>query len=160
MRGTWRFVMFVLVLVLVCFPPFVMGEISKGRMGVGVNYPGVGFRYLVSDKVGIELKAQTESNILVGGLRGYYYFLKNNLSRYALFGGLEADYTSFKGSYSEGTGFAGELFVGGEYFFANNFSLQVDLGPAMISLNDKETSESVSGLEYVVNFGINYYWGK
>ncbi len=74
---------------------------------------------------------------------------------------MEGDFVTFKGDDSKGTGIAGELFVGGEYFFAKSFSVQLDLGPAFISLKDtKDTSESVSGLEYVVNFGINYYFGR
>ena len=60
---------------------------------------------------------------------------------------------------SKGTGFAGELFIGGEYFVAKRLSLQMDMGPAYIALTDGETSLSVNGLEYVVNLGINYYPG-
>lgn len=97
--------------------------------------------------------------MLVGGLRGYYYFSPQ--AKYLLFVGLKGDFVTFKGEDSKGTGFAGELFVGGEYFFVKSFSFQLDLGPALISLEDtKDTTESVSGLEYVVNFGINYYLGK
>lgn len=137
---------------------FVFGEIGKGDFGVNINYPGLGARYFLSDKISLELKGQFETNITVGGLRGYYYF--NPKSTYLLFAGLEGDYVSFKGDVSKGTGLAGELFVGGEYFFTKSFSLQLDLGPALISLTDKDTSESVNGTEYVTNFGINYYFGK
>lgn len=147
---------------------FVFGEVGKGDFGVGINYPGLGARYFLSDKISLELKGQFETNITVGGLRGYYYFNPKSKSKtktkskstYLLFAGLEGDYVSFKGDVSKGTGLAGELFIGGEYFFTKSFSLQLDLGPALISLTDKDTSESVNGVEYVTNFGINYYFGK
>ncbi|MFH1415122.1 MAG: hypothetical protein ABIH89_03440, partial [Elusimicrobiota bacterium] len=103
-------------------------------------------------------KCQIEKDIFVGGLRGYYYFSPEK--KLIPFTGLEAGFVSFVGEDSEGTGFTGELFVGGEYFFTKRFSFQMDFGPALLSLRDKDTSESVTGLEYVVNFGIYYYFGK
>ena len=137
---------------------FAFAEVSKGDFGVGLNYPGFGARYFFSNKISGELKGQMEEDVFVGGLRGYYYFSPK--AKYLLFAGLEGDFTSFKGEVSEGTGFASEVFFGGEYFFTKRFSVQLDFGPAWISLADKSTSESVSGLEYVVNFGVNYYFRK
>ncbi len=147
----------VVLLFVVC--SCLYGEVAKSDFGIGVNYPGIGARYFFSDKMSLELKGQIEKDIVVVGLRGYYYFSPQ--AKYLLFAGLEGDFVSFKGDDSEGTGIAGEIFVGGEYFFAKSFSVQLDLGPAFISIKDtKDTTESVSGLEYVVNFGINYYFGK
>ena len=48
--------------------------------------------------------------------------------------------------------------VGAGYFVNKKLAIQLDLGPAFISLTDSEYSESVSGIEYVVNFGMNYYF--
>ncbi|MFA5779950.1 MAG: hypothetical protein WC947_07415 [Elusimicrobiota bacterium] len=152
---------FVLKLFLFCLltSSCLYGEVAKGDLGIGVNFPGLGARYFFSDKISVELKGQLETDIVVGGLRGYYYFSPE--AKYLLFAGLEGDFVTFKGDDSKGNGIAGEVFVGGEYFFAKSFSFQLDLGPAFVSLKDtKDTSESVSGLEYVVNFGINYYLGK
>lgn len=137
---------------------FVFGEVAKGDIAVGVNYPGLEVRYLISDKISLEVKGQLDKDIVVGGLRGYRYFKSEG--KLLPFAGLEADFISFKGDNSKGTGFAGELFVGGEYFFSKKFSVQLDFGPAFISIKDKDTSESVNGLEYVVNFATNYYFGK
>ena len=74
------------------------------------------------------------------------------------FAGLEADLISFKGDESDGIGTALGIFAGLEYFFLEPFSLQLDLGPAIITLNDEDSSESVSGVEYVINIGLNYYF--
>ncbi|MBI5574521.1 MAG: hypothetical protein HY919_08260 [Elusimicrobia bacterium] len=158
---------FVLKLVLFClltayYLPLttsgLYGEVAKSDFGIGVNYPGLGTRYFLSDKISLELKGQIEKDIFVGGLRGYWYFSPEK--KLIPFAGLEADFVTFKGDDSKGTGIAGEVFIGGEYFFAKSFSVQLDLGPAFVSLKDKDTSESVNGLEYVVNFSINYYFGK
>jgi hypothetical protein len=151
----------VLFIIIVCIffnYSFVFAEVAKGDFSIGLNYPGFGAKYFFSNKISGELKSQMENNIFVGGLRGYYYFSPK--AKYLLFAGLEGDFVSFKGEVSEGTGFASEVFFGGEYFFTKRFSVQLDFGPAWISLADKSTSESVSGLEYVVNFGINYYFRR
>ncbi len=146
------------VLFLLCNLSFAYGEVIKGDLAIGVNYPGLGVRYFLSDKVSLEIKGQAGENIAVGGLRGYYYF--KSKEKFLPFAGFEGDFIKFKGDVSRGTGIAVELFAGGEYFFNKKLSLQMDLGPGLISLNDRSTSESVSGLEYIVNFAINYYFGK
>lgn len=150
-------VLFSSVLVVLALAAPVFGESQKGDFGIGLNYPGVGVRYQMSAKTSIEAKVQTETDILVAGLRMYRYFAPGQRGR--LFWGLEADTVSFQGEVSKGSGFAGELFFGGEYFVAKRLSLQMDMGPAYIALTDGDTSVSVNGVEYVVNFGINYYLG-
>lgn len=72
---------------------------------------------------------------------------------------MEADYVSFKGDLSDGTGYAAEALVGGEYFvWPPRVSVQLDFGPAYLGLKDKNYSVDVSGIEFIVNFGINYYF--
>ena len=151
---------FLLLLIIFHLPLIasLYGAAAKNDIAVGVNYPGFGVRYFLKDKIAPEFKLQFESGVSVLGLRGYYYLSKT--AKYLLFSGLEFDIISFKGGDSKGSGFAGEIFIGGEYFFAKNFSFQLDLGPAIISLKDKDTSESVNGAEYVANLGVNYYFGK
>lgn len=137
---------------------FSHAEIGQGKFAVGLNYPGVGIRYFLSDKLSLEGRGQFTKDIIVGGLRLYYYFKSE--SKVLLFGGLEADFISFTRDESEGTGFAGVLFVGSEYFFTDNLSLQLDIGPAFIALTDKDTSISDGGIEFVANFGVNFYFGR
>jgi hypothetical protein len=131
-------------------------SISQGAFGLGLNYPGLGARYFLTEHYCLEAKGQFEKDILVGGLRAYRYF--RSAGRILPFIGLEADYVHFKGEVSKGSGFAGELFAGGEYFFTRRFSAQLDFGPAYISLKDQPTAFSVGGIEYVLNFGINFYF--
>ena len=142
---------------IIIFPVFAYGDSSEGKIGVGLNYPGMSVRYFLSDITSLELKGQYEQDILVLGSRFYYYF--DCKSEVLLFGGIEGDYVSFKGEESQGNGFACELFVGLEYFFTKKLSFQMDIGPAWIYLADRNyTSVTVAGFEYVVNLGFNYYF--
>ncbi len=128
----------------------------KGMLSIGAQYPGLNVRYFVSDKVSMELKGMYETDATALGLRGSYYF--NSGTKYVFFTGLEADYVTFKGEVSEGSGFALEPFVGIEYFFGKNISFQADFGTALINIEDKNiVAASITGLEYVVNIGINFF---
>ncbi|MDI6792092.1 MAG: hypothetical protein QME81_04395 [bacterium] len=129
----------------------------SGRLGIGLNYPGVSIKYGIGPKVVIEARGQLEEDITVYGSRLYYNFGRDRVMN--LFLGGEADYVKFKGKDSEGSGFAVEAFVGGEYFLMKNLSLTTDIGPAYISLKDDDKDESEKGMEYVVNVGVNYYFG-
>lgn len=126
------------------------------RFAVGVNYPGVSFKYLYSEKLVPEFRFQMLDKIKIPGIRGNYILSRNN--KIHLLTGLEADAILFTGEESEGLGFAVEIFGGVEYFVAKKLSLQMDLGPAWIYLNDKETSVNINALEFILNSGINYYW--
>mgnify|MGYP001044483381 CR=1 FL=1 len=148
-----------LVLLILVFAFHCVSEAidNKGKIGIGLNYPGVGIRYGLTKKFTLEAKGQFGSDISLGGLRVYYNF--KSPERINLFGGLEGDYVNFKGEKSEGTGYVTEVFLGGEYFTTKRLALQLDFGPAFISLTDKNTQVKQEGVEYVVNFGINYYFG-
>ena len=128
------------------------------RFGIGLNYPGVSVKYGLSQKFSIEGKYQTADKINVMGPR--LYFVIKDCGKLNLLAGLEADYVTFTGDVSKGSGLAGELFVGGEYFITRNLSFLLDIGPAYVALSDTATSESVNGLDSVLNMGINYYFGK
>jgi len=129
-----------------------------GQWAAGINYPGLGLRYVTSEFTAWEARAQAESNVRVFGGRFYRYF-DGGAEPVELFYGLEADYVTYKGEVSKGTGWAGEVFIGGEVFFAKNLSFQMDAGPAYVSLTDDKTDLELGGVQYVVNFGINFYWG-
>lgn len=136
---------------------FMVCSSAESRLGIGLNYPGIGIRYEMSYNSLIELKGQFGSDITLAGLRGYYNL--KQITPTKLFAGIEADYITFKGEKSEGSGYAAEIFFGGEYFLTSRLALQLDLGPAFISLTDKKTSVKQDGIEVVVNIGINYYFG-
>lgn len=132
-------------------------SIGRGTFAAGLSYPGVGLRYFVTDRFPLELKAQAAPGVTLAGLRGYRFF--SPLAGVYPLAGLEADYVAFKGDRAKGNGFAGQVFVGGERFLFNRLSIQVDFGPAYIHLPNRTGGVSVSGIEYVLNFGINFYFG-
>lgn len=151
---------------------------AESRWGVGIIYPGAGVRYLLNDRWTMEGRAQIETGTYVGGVRVYRYFndgsrvrlfgtsRKTSLSddqtlhRFKFFAGAETDYVQFKGADSKGAGYAMAAFLGGEYFFRDQWSFQTDFGPAYVSLKDAGDSLSVSGIDYLINFGVNFYFGR
>ena len=72
---------------------------------------------------------------------------------------MEEDYFSFDRDSSDGTGYAFSIVVGGEYFFRKNFSFQMDFGPGWIKADNSNTDNDESGIDIVINFGLNWYFG-
>jgi hypothetical protein len=157
-RKFWLVLAFLCVSWMMISPKTVRGEDIEHRLGIGLNWPGLSVKYGLSSKFAIEGRFQTEENIAVMGPRLYYSI--KNYDRLTLFTGLEADYVTFTGEVSKGTGIAGEVFVGCEYFISGNLSLLLDIGPAFISITDTDSSQSEVGFDSVANLGINYYFGK
>ena len=141
-----------------CLAAPARAEVHKGDWALGLNYPGLGGKYFLGEHFSLEARGQKGDDVFTGGLRGNFYF--NPAYKTVLLSGVGADYLTFKGEESKGTGLAGEVFFGLEYFFLDNFSFQADFGPAYIRLKDNDTALSVSGLEYVVNFGFHWYPGR
>lgn len=129
-----------------------------GVIGVNLNYPGLGVKVGVGRRLLLEPRVQIGSKASAYGLRGYYYF--DPRDRLSLFAGVEGDIISFEGEVSEGGGFCGVGFVGGEYSLSERFSFQLDLGGAYINIEDDESGLSKSGLDYLVNIGLNLYFRK
>jgi len=125
---------------------------TPGEWAVGLIYPGGSVKYLTGNHAW-ELKAQSGSGILAAGPR-YYRYLTNSGLR--LFWGLEADFISFKGQESKGSGYAAGGFAGGELSLTDNLGLAIDCGPMFISLSESSYSQTESGMEYLVNMGL--YW--
>ncbi len=122
------------------------------QWAIGLLYPGAALKHIIN-KHAWEIRVQSGSGIFAVGPR-YYRYLAN--SEIKLFWGLEADYISFKGDESAGSGFAFGGFTGGEIPLTPNIKLSMDIGPMYISLSENDYSQSVSGLEYFLNMGI--YW--
>ena len=127
---------------------------QQNKWALGFVYPGAAIRYQTSEKIALEVKAQASSGIVVAGPRFYYYL--GSGSKLSFFCGVEGDYIGFKGKVSKGSGFAGGVFIGGEIPIIKQLSLSMDFGPMYMKLSETEFSESVSGMDYIVNMGI--YW--
>lgn len=141
-------------------PESVISSVPEDlNWAVGINYPGGSLKMLFAGKFAAEAKVQYLDKIGVYGARLYYYpggFGRSG--RLKLFMGLEADYLGFEGRVSKGSGVAAELFGGLEVFVARTLALQADMGPAFVSITDDSTSLSSSGLNFVLNTSLNYYF--
>ena len=133
-------------------------SIDRGAVAVGFNYPGLGIRCFPFDKYAVELRGQYETGAFSAGGRFCGYF--GPITHVFPYAGLEVDYASLRGKVAKGRGVVVELLVGGEVFLLRRISFQFDFGPSYIHLKDANTSISVGGLEYIVNFGLNYYFGR
>jgi len=153
----------VLLLLIVCglfsatFACRLQANDRKGKVNIGLNYPGVSFRYGLGEKLAIEIKGQFDSDITVIGPRVCYYFSSLTYG-IVIFTGLESNVIFFKGDESEGKGLAEEVFLGAEYFINKKLSLSCDTGPALIILSDNDTYESDLTTQIIVNISVNYYF--
>ncbi|MFH1955066.1 MAG: hypothetical protein ABIL06_26060 [Pseudomonadota bacterium] len=147
----------VMATALIILPSLLFAEAGSKKWGVGVNYPGLSLKCMLNAKQTIELKAQFGKDIFVVGPRYYHNFRQKG--KVNLFFGGEGNYLTFKGAISEGSGFAVGAFVGGEYFTTPNLGVSLDIGPAYISLKDKDTDKDEGGLDFVTNLGLTYYFG-
>lgn len=128
------------------------------QWALGLNYPGASLRLRLNERYALEGRFQAESGVWAGGFRGYRYF--PTLGRVHPFAGLEGDYVGFKENNAKGSGVAGIAFAGGECFFARRLSAQLDMGAGWLGLKDDATSITDGGLEFVINVGVNLYFGK
>ena len=132
-------------------------RIARGKLGIGFNYPGVGLRYFLLDRYALEARGQFADAVLVTGLRASRYF--SPLTQVLPYVGVGVDYVGFTSDYTKGIGYVAEAFVGGEYFvWPKHVSVQFDFGPAWLGLKDRNYGLKVSGIEFIVNFGITYYF--
>ncbi len=137
--------------IFLIFPTIIFAS-TNNKIAIGINYPGVNFKYFINKKICIEPKAQFGSDIFTGGIRGNYYFSD------LIYSGCEVSYITFKGDVSEGSGIAGSVFGGIELNLLENLTLQLDIGPVFIMLSDKNYDVSENYTEIMGNIGLNYYF--
>lgn len=129
-----------------------------GDLSLGGGYPYLSLKY--------DFKALAVEGRYVSGLgvqaytgRGYWNFYRSDKLRG--FTGLEGGYIKFNTLDTKGTGNEVALFVGGEYFVIKNFSLLMDFAPTAISLKHGTYNDiKASSIEYVINLGLYYHFGR
>ncbi len=126
------------------------------KLSFGIGYPYLGIKCDLTEEISVEARGAFDKGVQIYGARGYYNF--NPSSQLIPFAGLELDYVLFNSDDIEGSGFIAYPFLGGEYYLANNISLIMDFGPAFINLEEDEFELTVDGFEWVVNFGVYYYF--
>ncbi len=127
-------------------------------MGIGSGYPYFSLKYGFSPRWSAELRGAFGSGISVYGGRLYHNL--NPEKRTVIYFGGEVDYVGFDVDEVAGNGFIGLVFVGGEHFITKKLTLNLDIGPVYTKLTDTGSDISVSGIDWVVNIGVNFYFKR
>jgi hypothetical protein len=88
---------------------------------------------------------------------GRFYWNFSRYDKLSLFSGPEFGYVNFNTYDMKGTGYETGLVLGMEYFITPRFSFMMDFTPTLIGL--KSDNYKVSGVEFVLNLGLNFYFG-
>jgi len=127
-------------------------------IGIGSGYPYFSLKYGLSPRWSFELRGAFGSGISVYGARLYHNL--NPEKRTVIYFGGEVDYVGFDVDEVAGNGFIGLVFVGGEHFITKKLTLNLDIGPVYTNLMDTDSDISVSGMDWVVNIGVNFYFKR
>lgn len=130
-------------------------DCRAGDLSLGVGYPYISAKYDFK-VLAIEGRYIKGSGVQAYAGRGYWNFHQSD--KLKGFTGLEGGYIKFDTLDTNGTGSEAAVFLGGEYFISKKISLLMDFAPTLISLKSDNTA--FSGIEYVVNIGIYYRFGK
>ncbi len=129
------------------------------RLAVGVNYQGGQLRMGLTPRWALEGRFQEGTSTSnygdvtahVFGLRAYRFRHPEN--RFSFYWGMEGAYATAKPASSNyrvnGMAFGG--FGGMEYHVARRISIDMDLGPYVISLTEKQTHTSSTNVDFVLN---------
>lgn len=129
-----------------------------GPYSVGLIYPGVSLRWRATPSYAVELRGESSGGVRALGLRGYRFGrVQGKLTPFL---GVEADWLGFDTDGVKGDGRGFVVFAGGDYFFHPRFSLQLDLGAGWLELREKAGAQSANGVEFVLNTGVYFHWGK
>ncbi len=129
---------------------------GEGETAISLGYPYVGVKHNLSRSVSLEGRYAAGSGINV--FAGRVYWNSAGRGRDILFTGLELGGISFNTYDIKGSGFEGGIFGGLEHFISDRISLLGDFYPVFIAL--KSDDYRGSGIEFVVNFGFNFYFGE
>ena len=136
---------------------------NKRKLGVGLSYTGGLIRY------GFLKHWATELHFLTGsadsndgtvksklvGIRGYRHFRTDE--RLQLYTGLEFGHASADSTSIKSEGVLGGGFVGTEYYILPRLSLGLDLGGYYLDLKEKNSIDSESGVDFILNSFLNFY---
>lgn len=137
----------------------------RRHLAIGLDYTGAHLRWMFSTHWAGEFRYQrgkADSNYGdvtadVVGIRLYRFF--RTRGRMPLYVGGEVAHASAKSenSHFRTEGMAAGGFGGIEYLLAKRVSISMDVGPYVVSLNEKETNMSQTSLDFVINTAIHWY---
>ena len=141
---------------------------ENNLLGISLNFPGLGIRYVCHTKNIFELRLQyfstEEYTTKLLGIR--YYRILSNIKNKSLAYYLGAEGAFFEHSekflpsnvsYSANRYLFG-IYIGIEKFLSQKFSINFDLGPYIATGTIGTYSSSM--FDFVLNVSINYYFGR
>ncbi len=131
-----------------------MPAVSSPKLGVTVGYPYLGIKYNFLENFALEFRSAVDYDIRVFVGRFYWNFKK--FERLNVFMGFECGYIDFVSYDIKGDGYETSVFLGGEYFIFPKLSFNIDFSPTLIGV--KSGRYEVSGVEFVLNLGLNFYF--
>ncbi len=154
----FKLVIFTLVLSII-IAPHGQADVREAFY-LGLNYPGLSAGYR-SGKTAYELRLFFASKTQIYGgrvRRDFYQFETADFEQNFIYLGLDGFYTQFEGEITEGDGFMLGLVGGLETRLTDGFSVNFDLGPYYLTIDDDYSGLNSSSLHYILNFGINYHF--
>lgn len=133
------------------------GDVPNGRWAAVAAYGGAGIRYTTTRLINFEGRVLFGDGMAVSA-RGAFQWNKEGWKIRPL-GGLEMSFLRPR----NGKGESGEsllVFVGGEMRLAKRLTFQVDIGPALLRIHDKDSKKDEYEYENILNVSLNYYFGK
>jgi hypothetical protein len=146
---------FLWIIGTIFIPIAVEAKNVKNNFAIGLGYPYLSAKCKLIRNIFTEIRTVFENNIQIYGIRGYYNFSSYNPLFW--FTGFELDYTIFSNKGVSGDGFIIYSFVGAEHFINEKFSIVLDIGPAFITLKERNFNLSVDSFEWVINLGVYCY---
>jgi len=95
--------------------------------------------------------------VRVPSLRAAHYF--NAIAKIYPYAGLEVAYATYKTKTTSARGSIEAAYLGGEYYLNDRFAFGFDFGVSYISLGEAKYKYTVTGTDFVTNFGLTYYFG-
>lgn len=146
----------VFILAIFCCAP-MRGEVPNGRWAAVAAFGGAGVRFTPNPRVSLE------SRVLYGdgagvSARGGMQWDKEGWKIRPLAGLEMSILAPFHGKGEQGESVL--LYVGGEIRLAQPLTFQVDIGPAMLRVKDKNSKKEEWDYQNVLNASLNYYFGK
>lgn len=135
----------------------VFGEVPNRRWAAVAAYGGAGIRYTATPKVNVESRVLFGEGIALSA-RGAMQWNRPEWKVTPLAGLEMSVIAPFQGKGEHGQAIS--LFFGGEVPISRRWTVQVDLGPALLRIQGENSKEYDWDYQNVLNLSLNYYFGK
>ncbi len=136
--------------------PEEISSVRKKRWFIGLTYPGITAGYQ-GNSFALELRGYRSGNTTIYGPRftNYVYSFRGG----NLYWGIDLySVSEFEGDLTRGDGYMAGGIIGLQKYIGSRFSFTLDSGPYYIKLEDDLSGLDNSGVEFVINTGLNIHF--